>query len=148
MDITMNWISLLHEPDEIIEIRSIDPKPVISGYFRADSSAIATELARYPHRTFYQTMNRIKAGCYSRDQHERLVERPKETTTDSDICGLQWILVDADPVRPSGISSSKSEKEAARKVAAIATFNRTIFCSKHAFFHSINCHSGKWCHHW
>ena len=120
MDITMNWISLLHEPDEIIEIRSIDPKPVISGYFKADSSAIVTELARYPHRTFYQTMNRIKVGCYSRDQHERLVERPKETTTDSDICGLQWILVDADPVRPSGISSSRSEKEAARKVAAIA----------------------------
>ena len=35
MDDTLNWLRLLHDPDEIIEIRSIDPKPVISGYFRA-----------------------------------------------------------------------------------------------------------------
>ena len=118
MDITMSWLSLLHDPDEIIEIRSIDPKPVVSGYFRADSKAIAAELARYPRRTFYQTMNRIDEGCYSREQHERLVERPKETTTDADINGIQWILVDADPVRPSGISASTAEKEAARRVAA------------------------------
>ena len=41
MDVILNGLSLLHEPDEIIEIRSIDPKPVISGYFRADSPAIA-----------------------------------------------------------------------------------------------------------
>ena len=41
MDIMVSGLSLLHEPDEIIEIRSIDPKPVISGYFRADSPAIA-----------------------------------------------------------------------------------------------------------
>ena len=38
----MNWLRLLHAPEEIIEIRSIDPKPVISGYFRADSPRIET----------------------------------------------------------------------------------------------------------
>jgi len=47
MDVILSGLSLLHEPDEIIEIRSIDPKPVISGYFRADSPAIAKELSRY-----------------------------------------------------------------------------------------------------
>ena len=77
MEVMVNGLSLLHEPDEIVEIRSIDPKPVISGYFRADSPAIASELARYPNRTFYQTMNRVKSACYSREQHERLVERPR-----------------------------------------------------------------------
>ena len=41
MDDTLSWLRLLHDPDEIIEIRSIDPKPVISGYFRVDSPAIA-----------------------------------------------------------------------------------------------------------
>ena len=115
----LSGLSLLHEPDEIIEIRSIDPKPVISGYFRADSPAIAQEIARYPQRTFYQTMNRVKSACYAREQHERLVERPKETTSDSDIRGYQWILIDADPVRPSGVSASKEEKEAARRVAGM-----------------------------
>ena len=120
MDVTVNWLSLLHEPDEIVEIRSIDPKPVVSGYFKADSPAIAKELAKYPNRTFYQTMNRVKSACYSRGQHERLIERPKETTSDNDIAGYQWILIDADPVRPSGISASKDEKEAARRVAGMA----------------------------
>lgn len=120
MDVTVNGLSLLHEPDEVIEIRSIDPKPVISGYFKANSPAIEKELARYPNRTFYQTMNRVKAACYSRGQHERLVERPQVTTSDNDIAGYQWILIDADPVRPSGISASKEEKEAARRVAGMA----------------------------
>lgn len=119
MDVMVNGLSLLHEPDEIIEIRSIDPKPVISGYFRADSPAIAKELSRYPNRTFYQTMNRVKSACYARDQHERLVERPHEMTTDSDIAGYQWLLIDADPVRPSGVSASREEKEAARRVAGM-----------------------------
>lgn len=119
MDVMVSGLSLLHEPDEIIEIRSIEPKPVISGYFRADSPAIAKELSRYPNRTFYQTMNRVKSACYAREQHERLVERPHETTTDSDIAGYQWLLIDADPVRPSGVSASREEKEAARRVAGM-----------------------------
>ena len=119
MDVMVSGLSLLHEPDEIIEIRSIDPKPVISGYFRTDSPAIAKELSRYPNRTFYQTMNRVKSACYAREQHERLVERPHETTTDSDIAGYQWLLIDADPVRPSGVSASREEKEAARRVAGM-----------------------------
>ena len=119
MDVILSGLSLLHEPDEIIEIRSIDPKPVISGYFRADSPAIAKEISRYPNRTFYQTMNRVKSACYAREQHERLVERPHETTTDGDIAGYQWLLIDADPVRPSGVSASREEKEAARRVAGM-----------------------------
>lgn len=119
MDVILSGLSLLHEPDEIIEIRSIDPKPVISGYFRADSPAIVKELSRYPNRTFYQTMNRVKSACYAREQHERLVERPHETTTDGDIAGYQWLLIDADPVRPSGVSASREEKEAARRVAGM-----------------------------
>ena len=32
MDILVNWLKALHDADEIIEIRSIDPKPVISGF--------------------------------------------------------------------------------------------------------------------
>ena len=120
MGIEMNWISLLHGPDDIVDIRSVDPKPVVSGYFKASSPNIASELAKFPNRTFYQTMNFIQPACYSRGQHERLIERPNVTTSDNDILGYQWILVDADPVRSSGVSASKDEKEAARKVAGTA----------------------------
>ncbi len=118
MELAVKWLSLLHEPDAIIEIRSIDPKPTVSGYFRADSPRIAAELAKYPNRTFYQSLNPVKSACYARAQHERLVERPKETTSDNDIIGFQWILIDADPVRPSGVGAfGREEKEAAHAVA-------------------------------
>ena len=118
MDIALKWLTLLHNPEDIVEIRSIDPKPVISGYFKADSAAIAKEIARFPNRTFYQTLQMVQPACYARGQHEHLMERPRETTSDNDIAGYQWILVDTDPVRPSGVSASQPEKEAARKVSA------------------------------
>ena len=102
MEDRVNWLTLLHDPDDIVEIRSIDPKPVISGYFKASSPAIEEALKEYPDRTFYQTMNYVHEPCYNREQKEKLVRAPKQTTTDSDIKGYQWILVDADPVRPSG----------------------------------------------
>lgn len=99
MDIALKWLTLLHNPEDIVEIRSIDPKPVISGYFKADSAAIAKEIARFPNRTFYQTLQMVQPACYARGQHEHLMERPRETTSDNDIAGYQrfsWIPILSD----------------------------------------------------
>ena len=117
MDGILKDLLLLHDPEDIVEIRSIDPKPTISGYFRADSPNIQGQIARFPNRTFYQTLNCVNPGCYSRGQYETLIQYPKETTSDNDIIGYNWILVDADPVRPSGVSATDSEKENAHTVA-------------------------------
>lgn len=68
MDIALKWLTLLHNPEDIVEIRSIDPKPVISGYFKADSAAIAKEIARFPNRTFYQTLQMVQPACYMGQQ--------------------------------------------------------------------------------
>ena len=117
MDGILKDLLLLHDPEDIVEIRSIDSKPTLSGYFRADSPNIPGQIARYPGRTFYQTINCVNPGCYSRGQHEALMANPKETTSDKDIIGYNWILIDADPVRPSGVSATDSEKENAHTVA-------------------------------
>lgn len=117
MDGILSSLLLLHDPEDVIEIRSIDPKPTISGLFTANSANIEKQLARYKGRTFYQTMNCIDPGCYSRAQREVLMPNPKETTSDRDIIGYSWILIDADPVRPSGVSATDGEKEQARKTA-------------------------------
>lgn len=117
MDGILKDLLLLHDPEDIVEIRSIDSKPTLSGYFRADSPNIPGQIARYPGRTFYQTINCVNPGCYSRGQHEALTANPKETTSDKDIIGYNWILIDADPVRPSGVSATDSEKENAHTVA-------------------------------
>ena len=117
MDGILNSLTLLHAPDDIVEIRSIDPKPTISGYFKAGSLNLASELAKFPDRTFYQTLNPIDPACYSRGQREVLRPYPKETTSDKDIIGYGWILIDADPVRPSGVSATDEEKELAHQTA-------------------------------
>ncbi len=117
MEGILSNLQLLHDPEDIVEIRSIDPKPTLSGLFKANSANIEKQLARYKGRTFYQTMNCIDPGCYSRAQREVLLPNPKETTSDRDIIGYNWILIDADPVRPSGVSATDSEKECARQTA-------------------------------
>lgn len=116
MEILKN-LAVLHPEGGIVELRSIDPKPVISGYFRIDSPRIVTELARFPDRTFYQTMNCLDTACYSRDQHERLVINPKLTSNDGDFRGYQWLLIDTDPVRSTGVSATDAEKQQARLVS-------------------------------
>lgn len=116
MEERMKWLEILHGEGAIVEIRSISPKPVLSGYFKVGSPNILTELSRYPHRTFYQTLNVVTEACYSRKQCEQIVPYPDETTSDNNIVGYQWILIDADPVRPSGISSTDAEKQEALEV--------------------------------
>ena len=44
MDGILNSLTLLHAPDDIVEIRSIDPKPTISGYFKAGSLNLASDV--------------------------------------------------------------------------------------------------------
>ena len=113
----MNNLAYLHSDDEIIEIRSIDPKPTISGYFKSGSPNIVSEMARFPDRTFYQTLNVIDPACYSRGQREKLCAYPKETTSDKDIIGYSHILIDLDPVRATGVSATDEEKEKAHQLA-------------------------------
>lgn len=142
MDGILKSLLLLHDPEDIVEIRSIDPKPTVSGYFRADSPNILDQIARFPNRTFYQTINCVNPGCYARGQHETLLPYPKETTSDNDIIGYNWILIDADPVRPSGVSATDSEKENAHTVA------RKVFYQlrKLGFFEPIVADSGNGYH--
>ena len=61
-------------------------------------------------------------GCYwtlNPCHPDLLARRPnaigpaRQTTTDAGILGRRWLLVDADPVRPSGISATDAEKAAA-----------------------------------
>lgn len=117
MDGILTNLLALHAPEDIVELRSIDPKPTISGYFRADSPNIIDQLRRFPDRTFYQTLNSVNPACYSRGQREVLLPYPKETTSDKDIRGFGWILIDADPVRPSGVSATDEEKEKAHQIS-------------------------------
>ena len=62
-------------------------------------------------------LNKIDDDCYKRAQKDKIVNYVKPTTSDADIVGRKWILIDFDPKRKTGTSSSKEELLKARDVA-------------------------------
>ena len=108
-------------PDgSLIEIRAVSGR-TLSGYFK-DVESLLRAISAHPQETYYFVMNEIKDACYNRDQREKLVAKPKATTSDGDIERRQWILVDCDPVRVSGTSSTNEEK-AKSKATMTTTYN-------------------------
>ncbi len=85
----------------------------ISGYF-IDFERLASSVARYDGRAqaTYFTLNPVQPALLARGDN-RLVEWAKHTTSDADIVCRRWLLIDFDPERPAGISSSDTELQAA-----------------------------------
>lgn len=97
------------------EVRILNGKKTYSGYFKNVDNLIA-ELVRYDFGNIYFVFNKIKDECYHREQKERFLPDVK-TTKDDDIEGREWILIDIDGRRTTGISSTDLEKAEIRKVA-------------------------------
>lgn len=112
------WYDLCKDNKELVEIRAIDPitSKVYSGYF-TDVETIINELQHYEHCNIYWTLNYIDKSCYSRMQHDRMVLKPRESTSDRDIVGYRFILCDIDCDRAAGVASSDEELEYAKKKA-------------------------------
>ena len=62
-------------------------------------------------------MNGLNDACYSREQRDRLEQFTKATTSDNDIIKYNWLMVDLDPKRPTGTSSSAEELQKAKGIA-------------------------------
>ena len=100
---------------ELVELRAIG-SPGLSGYFRDMENALKC-IAANPNETFYFVMNEINEQCYAKSQREMLQRGAKSATADSDITFRQWVLIDTDPVRATGISATEEEKLAAMHIA-------------------------------
>ncbi len=111
-------IALLKPNGELFEIRIPAPKGgAISGYFR-DAETLISQLKKQNLAgvNVYITLNRINEACYSRGQKDKLifVKKIEPTTSDSDITDYEWLMIDLDPKRPSGTSSSEEELNKAK----------------------------------
>ena len=132
---------LLKKPEDVIEVRCITSRSNYSGYFK-NVDNIIKELPRYSNGNVYFVLNKISDGCYSREQHETFVEKAKNTTSDGDISLREWLLIDVDPKRPSGVSSTDEEKNNAKLVINnVFSFLRDI-----GFAEPIVCDSGNGFH--
>ena len=111
----LKTIDVFKPEDALIEVRSFSGKPK-SGYFR-DKNQMLLCIDKFPNDTWYFVMNKIKDECYSREQNEKILQGKLTTTSDKDIDGIDWILIDCDPVRATGISASNEEKAKAKQTA-------------------------------
>lgn len=113
------WLHLVVGPDMVVELRILGvvdnskyPSFTISGYFDYDH---LDELARAAWEWTekaegcYVTVNPVRPDLLARAAN-RVIKKPKHTTTDAEIAQRIGLVFDADPNRPAGISASDAEK--------------------------------------
>lgn len=128
--------------NSVIEVRAMNGK-TLSGYYR-NREQLVKDLMLHDNETWYFVMNEIDEACYSREQSERIsiVNGKMKTTSDKEIKTLRWLLVDADPVRAAGVSSTNSEK-----AAALETIKRVgAWLREKGFCNPVFCDSGNGYH--
>jgi hypothetical protein len=115
-------IGALFEPGDLIEIRALDVGRTQNhagcthaGYFNIENSqAITTAIRLVDGKAegVYVVLNRFNRDLLARSNN-RLRVRPKNTTGDADIIEWRWLYIDADAIRPAGISATDGEHQAA-----------------------------------
>jgi biotin operon repressor len=106
-------------PGQVFEVRLIHSgrKRIDAGYFDSPSHAATAICAlNDPYQGVYFTPNPVVPDLAAR-AYNRIGAWAQLTTMDPDIVERHWILVDVDPVRPTGISATNEELDRAFKVA-------------------------------
>jgi hypothetical protein len=108
----------LFELGAVAELRVFGGRGTVSGYFD-NFETLSKRASRLDDQGYgvYVTLNPVLPALLSRYSN-RTEQYAKATTKDSEISKRRWLPVDLDPVRPSGISASESEKSAAFERAA------------------------------
>ena len=143
------WWSIFKSPDRLAEIRLLGGKSSFSGYFKTADSLIVNIRyyleketdGRYTPLQAYCIFNDIDEALYGREQHERFVNGAK-TTKDDNILKRNFVLVDLDPERVSGVSASNEEFEYAH-LKAVAVYRYLVGMG---FSEPIICVSGNGYH--
>jgi hypothetical protein len=116
-------IAAIVAPDTVFEIRCLggSRKRVDAGYFNSPDAA-ATELSGLveTYQGIYITPNPLDPDLLARATN-RIKRWSEFTTGDPNVTRRTWLLIDVDPKRPSGISSTNLEhNRAINKARAIA----------------------------
>ncbi|NBJ83876.1 hypothetical protein D5274_19070 [bacterium 1XD42-94] len=115
----------LIESGVFTEVRLLNTKQgTLSGYYN-DVDKLIEHIQRYDgNYNIYITMNALSEGIEARGKNH-LKSYAKNTTSDKEIRCRRWILIDLDPERPAGISSTEQElklsEELGRKIQGYLT---------------------------
>jgi hypothetical protein len=106
--------NLLFEVASVVELRALGtPQGVVSGYFDEPQHLERTAITWSGRGLgIYATLNPVAPELLARAAN-RVKSYTKHATSERDILRLRHLLIDFDPVRPSGISSTDAEHRAA-----------------------------------
>ncbi len=114
-----NALTVFTSPGQVFEIRLLhhqNKRRIDAGYFdRPEEAATAIAALQDHYSGIYYTPNPVNPDLAAR-YYNRIHAWADRTTLDTDILRRRWILVDIDPDRPSGISSTDAELSNAFKV--------------------------------
>ena len=118
-------LGVLFTQEDVIELRAFPKgrKRTDAGYFDGQHSQQLTEHAARLSASgaaVYVTLNPVDPQLLSRYSN-RIENFAQSTTTDKQVTRRRWLLVDIDPVRPSGTSATDAQLDAA-KVKARAVY--------------------------
>ena len=115
-------LGVLFKEGDTIELRCVGHPRTISGYYRdftklaRDAHALNTRFS--PLENCYICLNPCPAELYGRRADQFAICSRGEAVKDQDILRRRWLLVDVDPVRPSGVSATDQQKEDAINLAS------------------------------
>jgi hypothetical protein len=106
----------------VVEVRALADGATHSGYFddhEALTRAVEALDADPAVAGIYVTLNTVNPALLARraNRIKMRLGRKDATTADADILRRRWLPVDIDPVRPSGVSSTEEEHNAALNAA-------------------------------
>ena len=99
----------------VCEVRALGVdgrKRTDGGYFNDFAKAATAAAGCLTAKGVYFVLNAINPDLLARSSNQ-MARYAETTTSDKDVTRRRWLYVDCDPVRPSGISSSNDEKNAA-----------------------------------
>lgn len=103
------WFDIMKNNNELVEIRLIGSNRTASGYF-TDAKTLIDAIRPYTDSyNIYFTINKVNDACYGREQKDRILPKPKNTTADTEIVCRDWVLIDLDAKRLSGVCATKEE---------------------------------------
>jgi hypothetical protein len=107
-------VEVLCEGRRLVELRALKRSGAVAGGYFDNFETLIEEAAKLDKQSYtaFTTLNPADSALLARAANR--VERGKvERTSDSDVVRRRWVLVDADPKRPAGVSATRGEKEAA-----------------------------------
>src|SRR5579864_2625900 len=112
-------LKLLIEPKGVVEVRALEASlqagarytDTLAGYFNNARDIIREICTIKEAKGIYITLQPVHPDILHRSKNKLVQQKKGSSTADKDITGYRWLLIDSDPERITGISSTDAEHE-------------------------------------